>query len=341
MSEDATNEAVDWSAIRVDRRTVDRLHARRLISAAARARALDLVDPPRNWGLWTARLLTVFGVALMLSGLVYFFAFNWDRIPPLAKLGGIGALLVAAAAATAYFGLDHAVGRIATTVAAVLIGVFLAVFGQIYQTGADAWGLFALWAALILPWTVLSTFAPTWAVWLVVANVAIRLWWPQTHPGFEEFYAGSSLSIIVFDGLFLVLREVVVARGATWAAGRWTRFLPLVPMLGAATLAQIGWIVDHWRVTGLGRAAAAAAAVAIVAAIFGYRVLRPDVAALALAVTAACVVVVMFVFDLLAGRGSGDPFAAFLLTGLFTIALFAAAVAWLRRAARDPEVHHD
>ncbi len=333
--------AADWSTRRVDRHTIDLLYGRRLLSPAARAHALELVDPPRHWGLWAARILTVFGVSLILAGLVYFFAFNWERIPPQAKLAGIALLLVAAAAPTVVLGLDHAVGRIATVVATVLVGVFLAVFGQIYQTGADAWGLFAVWAALTLPWALLADCSATWAVWLVVANVAIRLWWAQVRPEDDAWFVGSSLSIILFDAAFLLAREWLAGAGVAWAAQRWTRWLLLVPILGAATVCSIGWIFHRHGTTGLDGLGAAVSVGAILGAVAVYRWVLRDVAALTLAVMAACVVIVMAGFELMYRLSPGADIGIFLIGGLFTLGVFAAAVAWLRHAARDPEARHE
>ncbi|MBC8290414.1 MAG: DUF2157 domain-containing protein, partial [Planctomycetes bacterium] len=54
-------------------------------------------------------------------------------------------------------------------------GVFLAVFGQVYQTGADEWLLFAGWAGLILPWTALSRFEALWILWLATDTFALCL----------------------------------------------------------------------------------------------------------------------------------------------------------------------
>ena len=330
-----------WSTRPVDRHTVDLLYGRRLLSPVARAAALELIDPPRAWGLWTARILTVFGVSLILAGLVYFFAFNWERIPPHAKLAGIALLILVAVAPTVVLGLDHAVGRIATVVATVLVGVFLAVFGQIYQTGADAWGLFALWAALTLPWALVSNCSATWAVWLVVANFGIRLWWAQVRPDDETWFVGSSLSLIAFDGAFLVAREVLAKLGHAWAAQRWTRWLLLVPILGTATLCLFAWIVHRYGTTPFDRLGAAVSAAAILAAVVVYRWVLRDVAALTLAVLAACVVIVMLGFDLMYELSPRSDIGIFFLGGFFTLGLFAAAVAWLRSAARDPEAHHD
>lgn len=56
------------------------------------------------------------------------------------------------------------------------MGVFWAVFGQIYQTGADAWQLFALWAACIAPWLPIRPATALWALWVTTLNIALALW---------------------------------------------------------------------------------------------------------------------------------------------------------------------
>jgi len=340
MTAPPTEASADPATLRVDRRAVEALFARGLVSAQARDHALALIEPPRDWGLWVSRILTVFGVALILSGIVYFFAFNWDAIPPSAKLGGVAALLLAAVGTALVLGFEGAPGRILVTVATVLVGVFLAVFGQIYQTGADAWGLFFAWAALTLVWALLSNFAATWAVWLVVADLAIWLWWAQTQQAERSFYAGATLSLMLFDGLALGLREILVARGVSWPAAHWTRIFLVVPTLATATFAAIAYIGHYRDVAPIERASAATAVVVVLAALVVYRRHLPDIMTLALATMAACVLLVSQIFELMSRATHGADMGGFFVTGLFTLAVFAAAVAWLRRVSRDMEAEH-
>ena len=62
------------------------------------------------------------------------------------------------------------------------LGGLLAFFGQTYQTGADSWQLFALWAALDLPPCRGARSDFLWTAWGPVAMAAIGLWM-QTHLG--------------------------------------------------------------------------------------------------------------------------------------------------------------
>lgn len=330
-------EAPALAAIRMDRGAVDRLAARGLISAEARDQALALIEPPRRWGLWAGRLIGTIGTALVLAGILYFFAFNWAHVPPLAKLGAIAAMIAAAVVTVAVIGFERAAAGPAAAAAVTLVGVFLAVAGQIYQTGADAWTLFAAWAGLTLVLALLAGSAAAWAVWLAVVAVAIHTWWDQTQPADAAFHTGRNLSLMAFLAVALVIREVLAARGFAWAAPRWTRFYIAVPLLAAA--AQLAFFLLE-RFRGFGPAEWAAVGIiplALLAMGAVYRHLRPDVVTLAAVALAACVIADFGLFRLFVGGSRRADMGALFLMGVATLAMFAAAVAWLRSVSRQME----
>ena len=90
------------------------------------------------------------------------------------KLGLIqGALLISIVAS-----LFWRRGRVASLLCATLaLGGLLAFVGQTYQTGADAWQLFATWAALALIWTLTARSDVLWTVWVGIAATAIAMWY--------------------------------------------------------------------------------------------------------------------------------------------------------------------
>jgi uncharacterized membrane protein len=336
MNADVT-EATAPPVIRVDRRILDRLAARGLISTAARDHGLGLIEPPRRWGVWMARLLTVLGASLVLAGIVYFFAFNWNHIPPMVKLGAIAAMIAAAVATVVVVGFGRMVSDVAVSAAVVLVGVFLAVEGQIHQTGADAWQLFAGWAAATLAWVLLANSAAAWAIWIAVANIAARLWWDQVRPFDDTHHAGLYLILIGLDGGLLMVREVLAGRGVVWPAARWTRFVLVLPLIGAATTAALVLLDRPRDYTAVTWALAATAAAVFATLFVVYRRARPDVAVLSATTIAAAVVLDFMIFQILTGNGRAD-LGIFLLMGLTTLAIFAGAVAWLRGVARRMEV---
>ncbi|MCZ4279867.1 DUF2157 domain-containing protein [Kiloniella laminariae] len=218
--------------ILADRGLIDGLYAAGILSREARDAALQLLIPHRSWALWISRLLLVLATALILAGIVFFSAFNWNKTPPLVKFGLIEAALLASVIAALLFKARQLPGQLALLAASVLIGVFLAVFGQIYQTGADVWQLFAAWALLAFGWTLLSNFAAQWVVWLVIVNIAIGFWWDQAARPERDMVSFISGLVILVTGSALVLRECLYSKnGFEWLQPRWTRWVLLVPLL--------------------------------------------------------------------------------------------------------------
>lgn len=336
MTEDVIDAGGGTETIVVDRRLLDRLAGLGLISAAARDAGLELIEPPRRWGLWASRLMTVLGAAMVLAGIVWFFAFNWNAIPPLAKLAGIAVLLAAAVAVVLIGGFDRLSADVAGTASVLLVGVFMAVDGQIHQTGADAWQLFAGWAVLTLGWALTLRSAAAWALWIAVANVALVTWWDEARPDGTRASA-LHLAVILLDGALLALREVLVARGHRWPAARWTRFYLALPILVAIVMAMLELIGARHDYDLFDRTTVVVAPATLVAFLVVYRRRLPDLAVLSATAIAACCVVDTALFHLLTAGRHNDDIGTFFLLGLATLGLFAGAVAWLRGVARTLE----
>jgi len=213
--------------------TVIRSHNERLMDSENVAHAspthasLDRSDA-RRWQLLSNRLLAFLGAALLAAGLIFFFAYNWADLHRFGKFA-VGFVAFLTAVAFALFSSrrnnlvartranEHAprmeavtAGQRSAFFAAVLcIGALLALIGQVYQTGADLWELFAIWAVLALPFALLSRSVETWLLWLGVANTALFL-------GLGEAWTFSSIGAalprqllcgIAFNAACLLLAE--------------------------------------------------------------------------------------------------------------------------------------
>lgn len=335
------NRLIGLDEIQANRHLVEQLYAQGEISPQAREYALKLLHPTRNWGLWIARLLLALGTALVLSGIVYFYAFNWAAIPDLVKLGSVELALAGCIAAALFFGLDRNTGKIMALSAATLTGVFLAVFGQVYQTGADAWTLFGTWAVLITPWAMTVAFAPLWALWLVVANIGIVLFWDQAVLPARDTEMLIMPILATFNGAALALREYLEPRFA-WLAARWTRVLPALAVIAASTLPCLMLLVKWSRVND-GVVIGATLGACLLAAMFAFfRYRKPDMPTVAATVLAACVILEFAVWRIMDSDTYGlvANSLQLLLQGAFTIALFTGAVVWLRLTTKKMEVHH-
>ena len=156
--------------------TTDRLRQLNGILTAGQLAQLEkLLRRRLPWRRWIERVLLVIGATLTLTGVIFFFAYNWDGLSSPWKFRLIEGALAGCSLAAWRFGLDTLAGKVSVLAACVLIGVFLAVFGQIYQTGANTYELFSAWALLIFPWVLLLRFAPLWTLWLVLLNIALVL----------------------------------------------------------------------------------------------------------------------------------------------------------------------
>ncbi|MCB9541063.1 MAG: DUF2157 domain-containing protein [Myxococcales bacterium] len=211
------------------------LHRAGVLDEAGLGAALAVAAGGPDAGGWRAlldRLLLGSGAGLVVAGVIFFFAANWDALHRFGKLGSVAALLVAAAG-WALYRPAMASGRVALTAAAGLVGALLAVYGQVYQTGADAWQLFAAWAVLIGPWVVAARFEPMVVLWLVVAELAVGLWWDQVGPRRLDSWLWVALAAAP-AAAWLVAERLAAARWFVRGA-----FLAMVAPLTAVVLLRV------------------------------------------------------------------------------------------------------
>ncbi|MBK7859500.1 MAG: DUF2157 domain-containing protein [Archangiaceae bacterium] len=223
-----------------------------MLSDEAYARAVRLTSSPPSRaeaaGL-ASRVALIFGGALCLSGVVFFFAHNWAGMSRWQKFGvlELGVLGFAAAAWVATGQLNR---QVALTLCAATLGPLLAVYGQTYQTGADPYELFLSWALLAAPLAALSRFVPLWAgVWLLL-DLTASLWCEQLQPfgGAPWRYEPLVLAALNLAGLAAC---EWVSRRTRWLGPtrRWPRrALALGVVLPPLPLA-CGWLIDHWFFT--------------------------------------------------------------------------------------------
>lgn len=332
--------------------SVQELAERLALSADAYSRAMELsgLAPDRGrWLRYIDRFLAAVGVLLLLVGIAAFFAWNWHELGPMHKFALIQGGVLAAVLAVWRFGLDTVMGRASLLAAAVLAGICLAVFGQVYQTGADPYGLFVAWALLILPWAIIGRQAGVWLLLVVLLNLAAIMYYTQVlHPPDGWWQLTQLLGPLVWltftvtdsvlaSGLFvlnvlaLVAWEFAASRGVGWMRG--TVFPRLIALLalGAVVVPTLLIVVaasfdERARLSVISPLLMFAASAGC---LYYYRYRRPD-----LFILTCCLLGTILVVTALAVRfmlGSGG----LLLLAMLLIAQIAAAAWWLRRVAED------
>jgi uncharacterized membrane protein len=258
-----------------------------LVPAGGYATAVGVVRDDVFWARWGRRALLALGAGQFLAGLVFFFAYNWNDLPDLAKFAVVETGLVIAAGGALLIGLDRAVGQTLLIAASVMTGLLLAVMGQTYQTGADAFELFVAWAVLILPWTFVSRSAVHWLLWLVVAEIALALYGGQVLL-VVHYVSEGEVWVLVGATLALALagREVAVRHGFAWLSRHWTRLVPLFAAAAVLFIPAAAHVVDAEEF-GSPALCLAAFLLMIVGAVCVYWRLRPDFAALVIAIAFA------------------------------------------------------
>jgi len=269
------------------------------------------------------RVLLGLGVALVLAGIVAFFAFNWDGLAPRYKFALLEAGIVASGV-VAWRWWGRPAGHAGSMAASVLVGVLLAVIGQVYPSGAPWHQLFGWWLLLVLGWAVSTRFAGNALLALTLVNATWIAFCADVL--FDQQHTLVVTGTVVINAVALAMLEWSKERGATWLAPAWaTRLVGLAVLLGGV-ISAIDIIFDGF---GAGWTAGLAPAAFLVSSLgmgWFYRFRRQELMMMAavflawIAVGAAAIV-----------RVTDAAFWGFLLAGVAVLGSSALAAAWLRR----------
>jgi uncharacterized membrane protein len=169
----------------------------------------DITAEPsvEHWLQFLKRLFISCAAIALASSLIFFFAYNWQEIGVLGKFALCQGAMVMALLLYLCRPENDSISQGVLLILCVLTGVLLALVGQVYQTGADPWQLFALWALFILPWVFSINVSSLWIFWIMLFNLALDLFSDSFNQGGRPFF--TSLFILSCANLvLLVLCEV-------------------------------------------------------------------------------------------------------------------------------------
>lgn len=288
----------------------------------------DITPSPKDWRQFLDRLLLWCGALFLATGVIFFIAFNWEALGHYAKFGLVEALIVLALIVYWKLGSDSLAGKVTLLATAILLGGLLALFGQTYQTGADPWQLFAVWAALITPWVLLSRFPVLWLFWLTLLNVALVLYFQVFHGVFGLLFSTETmlLALFVLNTLALAVWELM-ARRLSWFNERWT-VRPLAYASGVTiTLLMLYSIFEAHRFNN-----AVIYLLWLAGFYFFYRYIIRDLFML----SGMCLSVIVVVTSLLSKQLlHGDYAGGFLLIALIIIGMASGSAMWLKRIHQE------
>lgn len=173
-------------------------------SASGLQRALQnhLYPGVSAWQRFLRILFFSLGVGLTVAGLIFFFAYNWASLHKFVKLGMLEGMIVTITIVAYVHKIPPVVRNIILTGAAMLVGALFAVFGQIYQTGANAYDFFLGWTLAVTIWVIVLDFSPLWLVYLVLLNTTLILYHQQV--AFHWHGDLVELLLLLLNSLFFI-----------------------------------------------------------------------------------------------------------------------------------------
>lgn len=139
--------------------------------------------------------LTLLGIALMAVSVLYFLASNWFYLHKFVRLAIPQVILLVTVIASVMIPMADKYRQALQTVSGVMVGLSLAVIGQIYQTGADSFWLFTIWSVLLIGWLYRRNIG-IFSLLCVVSHLALALFFKQSH-----FYENIWLYFLLVNGL--------------------------------------------------------------------------------------------------------------------------------------------
>ena len=307
-----------YELARVHRLSPPRMHA---LFALAELDAPPSQLPERFW-----RVVALLAAGLGGFGLVMWVAANWGALGRAGQFALLqGWVLLTALAAWRVAALRTPMGLLCL----LGTGALFAYYGQTYQTGADAWQLFALWAALTLPLCLGVRSDVLWFPWVMVTCSAISLW-AYAHTGHRWQADNSDLPIHLAGwGLGALLVVALSPWTQRWVGStHWSHRLALLAMAVSVTLAALAGlflrteVAPHY-VLGL----------LLMAGAVGMLMQRRwfDIVGLSAAVLCVDTLLVAGLARFLFESGGSETVGRLLIVGFVAAGLLAVSVAWIMR----------
>jgi uncharacterized membrane protein len=144
--------------------------------------ATHVYNDADSWKKFLKIFFITLSVGLFSAGVIMFFAYNWTYIHKFAKLALLEGLVCICVLLVLVTKFNTGIKNLLITGATVFAGGLFAVFGQIYQTGANAYDFFLGWTIAVSLWVLVAGFAPLWLIYIALINTTIVLYFAQVAP---------------------------------------------------------------------------------------------------------------------------------------------------------------
>ncbi|MEJ8757834.1 DUF2157 domain-containing protein [Pontibacter sp. H259] len=192
-----------------------------------------------DWVRFMQLFLLGLGGSFLVAGVIFFFAYNWADMHKFVKLGLLEFLLLIVTLVAVFSNWSKVVKDVMLMASVMLTGVMFAVFGQIYQTGANAYDFFLGWTMSVVLWVIVSRFQPLWLILLALINITFILYTNQVATNMP--FTGVLNILFGINAVAVIVWEVLLWRNVISAKHRW---FPRVMALAAITPLTISMVVS-------------------------------------------------------------------------------------------------
>lgn len=289
---------------------------------------LGLRPNAKSWAVYWLRILLTTGLLFCIAGIICFLAFNWAAMPHFLKFGIVIALMLICGGIALWRGPDSLSGGLSLLACGLLAGPLLAVYGQYYQTGADAWELFRAWTIFLLLLALAGRQNALWlAVWLVgslwavlgIYQLYIFSWAssPKDVLPLTPFLASQLAVLIIWEAAVWLRRN----RPASFLRSAWPARVVALCLLVLLTIINVYNIVEasssYRGMPGSLLVQVLAYAALLAGGFVWYRRKRPDTLLLACGMLSLVVMLYAFMLSRFSlNNAAGMLFYALLLMGL-------------------------
>ncbi|MBC5774260.1 DUF2157 domain-containing protein [Pontibacter sp. KCTC 32443] len=238
-------------------------------SIAAWFRKEHIYADTSAWIRFMQLFLLVLGGGFLVAGIVFFFAYNWQEMHKFLKIGLVEVLLIAVAMLAVFTNWSKLVKNLLLIADVMLVGVLFAVYGQIYQTGANAYDFFLGWTIWVILWVLAARFQPLWVVFMALINTTFILYVEQVATGLAF---PIELDILFgINATAVVVWEVLYSKGKISRFGKWFPRLATLAALVPVTMSMIIFMFDNYSSVDKGLCYALAAVAYTAGIWYGYR----------------------------------------------------------------------
>jgi uncharacterized membrane protein len=202
-----------------------------------------------SWKQFLKLFFLSLGVGFTTLGVVFFFAYNWADLHKFVKLGLIETLIIAITFVVLFTKVNILIKNLALTSSAVLVGVLFAVFGQIYQTGANAYDFFLGWTLFITLWVLISNFAPLWLIYIALINTTFILYTQQVAIDWPDVFI--SILLFIINTLFLIFFIVDFPKITKIIFPKWFIYTLSFAVVNIATTGIVSGIFSNYEISFL------------------------------------------------------------------------------------------